>query len=545
MTLLSLLYFTGCPIDMDEAKETSSVAVTAVLIVDSSGNDLGDSSSLYTTESSNLYARVTPDDATNQTVIWSSDNTTVATVDSDGLVTALSDGIANIVVSTDDGSFTDTLELTVTTEIIEVTGIVITDTDGNDLGDYYTLYNTETVDLDTLILPTNATDQAVSWTSSDTDVATVSSEGVVEPVSSSGNVQITVTTVDGSKSDTINISVSTYTAVTDITYYLYVNDTQYTAGETATVAINDEIEFDVIMLPYEASNNDYTIEFSNDNLESQASSSSYTAYVDAVKEGSCTVTIRSEDNQDVSFSQDFIISSDTSGPSLDGMFFIDSDTIYAYYSELIDSSDLITSSYYSLILDPEDTATTVEISQIEDIDNPDSSEVYIHLTSPLSVGDLVELTVTDVKDIAGNTISTSYNTSWDKYDNIAEATYTPSLDVTIDTDQMIEIDGQLSISSSAIDASNALSNFNTVDMYLYIVEEGDTISLSTLLAWGDASNPTVYFLDPSTNESVTFSNGTYDIIVGSNYDVDGDFNTDDDQFSTFSDPISYTVTTGL
>ena len=47
---------------------------------------------------------VTPDDATDQTVTWSSDAESVATVDADGKVTAVALGTANITATANDGS---------------------------------------------------------------------------------------------------------------------------------------------------------------------------------------------------------------------------------------------------------------------------------------------------------------------------------------------------------------------------------------------------------------------------------------------------------
>jgi len=57
------------------------------------------------------------------------------------------------------------------------------------------------------VAPADATDKSVSWSSDDTDVATVSSAGVVHAVGA-GTATITVTTTDGGKTDTCEVTVS-------------------------------------------------------------------------------------------------------------------------------------------------------------------------------------------------------------------------------------------------------------------------------------------------------------------------------------------------
>lgn len=67
---------------------------------------------LSVNDTEQLTATVTPSDATNQNVTWSSDDTDVATVVA-GLVTAVAAGTATITVTTVDGNKTDTCEVTV------------------------------------------------------------------------------------------------------------------------------------------------------------------------------------------------------------------------------------------------------------------------------------------------------------------------------------------------------------------------------------------------------------------------------------------------
>lgn len=64
-------------------------------------------------ETSTLSTTISPANATDQSVSYSSDNTTIASVSQSGVVTATGAGIATITVTTTDGSFTDTCIVTV------------------------------------------------------------------------------------------------------------------------------------------------------------------------------------------------------------------------------------------------------------------------------------------------------------------------------------------------------------------------------------------------------------------------------------------------
>lgn len=98
-------YIYGAEIEVDYTP-AGPVAVTGVSLDQHSANvDLGDTLQLTET--------VTPANATDKSVTWSSSNTAVATVDSSGLVTAVSVGNATITVTTTDGGYTDTCAVTV------------------------------------------------------------------------------------------------------------------------------------------------------------------------------------------------------------------------------------------------------------------------------------------------------------------------------------------------------------------------------------------------------------------------------------------------
>ena len=96
-----------------------SIAISAPATVPVTGVSL-DQSALTLTEdgTAQLTATVEPANATNKGVTWSSDDETVATVDANGNVTAVGAGEATITVTTEDGGFTGTCEVTVTAKTV-------------------------------------------------------------------------------------------------------------------------------------------------------------------------------------------------------------------------------------------------------------------------------------------------------------------------------------------------------------------------------------------------------------------------------------------
>ncbi len=153
-------------------------------------------------ESVTLAATVSPSNASNKNVSWSSSNTNVAAVTSSGKVTGVNNGTAVITVITEDGGKTDTCVVTVSDDPgdVRVTGVDIDRSSVSlSVGDSITLKAT--------VSPSDATNKNVTWTSSDGSVATVNSSGTVKAVSV-GKATITVTTVDGQKTDTCTVTVS-------------------------------------------------------------------------------------------------------------------------------------------------------------------------------------------------------------------------------------------------------------------------------------------------------------------------------------------------
>lgn len=140
-----------------------------------------------------LTATVLPEDATDKSVTWSSSNESVATVSSNGLVTAKGEGEATITCTAGDGSgVTATCEVTVQPSTIYVSSITLNATEKN------LMIDDDPFQLVATILPSNATNKSVTWTSSDEAVAKVDAEGLVTPVDV-GDAIITCKANDGSE----------------------------------------------------------------------------------------------------------------------------------------------------------------------------------------------------------------------------------------------------------------------------------------------------------------------------------------------------------
>lgn len=157
--------------------------------------------------SAELKANVTPENATNKTVTWSSDNTAVATVDASGKVTAVAPGTATITVTTADGGKTANCTVTVTQPVNDVTLDKTT----------MDLFVGNGGTLTAKIQPDNASNKTVDWTTSNAGVATVDANGKVTAVGA-GKATITATAADGSEKKAaceVTVTAKTYTLTAD------------------------------------------------------------------------------------------------------------------------------------------------------------------------------------------------------------------------------------------------------------------------------------------------------------------------------------------
>lgn len=222
---------------------------------------------LYLNETTELTATVSPGNASNKGVTWSSSNSKV-TVDQNGNITAKSVGTATITAKAKDGSGKQgTCTVTVKAYVEAVT-----------LSGTNTIKIGETIKLTPTFTPSNASDKKLTWSSNNTGIATVDNNGNVKGIKA-GSVTITAAATDrGTKKGTFTITVKQ--PVTKITLN---GNTAMSSGDTLTITASVQ--------PSGASNKNINWT-SNDTSIATVSS---TGVVTAKKAGSVTITATAAD----------------------------------------------------------------------------------------------------------------------------------------------------------------------------------------------------------------------------------------------------------
>lgn len=222
-----------------------------------------------------LTATVSPTNADNKNVSWTSNNPTVANVDQNGLVTAYSAGNATITVTTEDGSKTATCTVTVTEPAapVAVTGVSLNKSTTS-------IYVGASETLTATVAPADATNKAVTWSSNNTSVASVNN-GVVTGVAI-GQATITAKTVDGNFTATCAVTVETAPIinVTGVTLNKTSLELQVGKNETLTATV----------APSNAANKNVTWSSSNSGVASVSN-----GLVTAIAAGTATITVTTED----------------------------------------------------------------------------------------------------------------------------------------------------------------------------------------------------------------------------------------------------------
>jgi uncharacterized protein YjdB len=221
-------------------------------------------------ETATLTATVAPANATNKSVAWTSSNPAIAAVSATGQVTAMAVGMATITATTADGGFTASCGVAVNP--VAVTGVSLNKTT-------LSLPVDETETLIVTIVPANATNKNVTWSSSDTAIATVYAPGLVKAVAV-GSATITVRTADGSKTASCSLTVIPV-AVTGVS--LNMDTLSLFAGEMETLTAT--------IAPANATNKNVTWDSSAPTIATV----SVTGQVTALAAGTATITVTTAD----------------------------------------------------------------------------------------------------------------------------------------------------------------------------------------------------------------------------------------------------------
>jgi len=207
-----------------------------------------------------LTATVSPSDASNKAVTWRSSDRTVATVSSSGVVTAKAAGTCTITATTSDGGKTATCAVTVASSTVSVTGVSVGVTE-------LSLAKGTSGSVSCTVSPSNATNKSVTWSSSDTSVATVSSSGLIT-AKAAGTCTVTVKTVDGNKTATVNVTVTETTHRVTVkvgaydSFKVYSPSSlagTYTSDRTFDVTAGDKVDIDWIKDPVVSEYPSYTV----------------------------------------------------------------------------------------------------------------------------------------------------------------------------------------------------------------------------------------------------------------------------------------------
>ena len=218
-----------------------------------------------------LTAMVSPSNATNRTVRWSSSDETVASA-VNGRVMAFKPGSTTVTVTTEDGGLTASCQVTVKSNVVNVENVSLSKTE-------LTLTEGEIATLTAVVSPSNATNKNVRWVSSNAAVASV--EGGKVTALKVGSATITVTTEDGGK--TANCQVSVNPKIVNVqSVSLNKSSITLTEGESTTLT--------AVVSPSNATNKNVRWSSSDASVASVVNGK-----VTALKAGSSTIKVTTED----------------------------------------------------------------------------------------------------------------------------------------------------------------------------------------------------------------------------------------------------------
>ena len=228
--------------------------------------------SLDVGESEKIVATITPNNATNKKITWSSSNSNVASVDVDGVILGKKKGNAIVTATTNDGSKIASLEVTVLEPIIHVSKITLNKSS-------LSLKVGASEKIVATITPSNATNREITWSSTNSSIASVDANGTIKGIAV-GTATITAKTSDGGKTDKITVTVIPI-AVTGI----QLNKT------SLSLSVGSSEKIIATITPGNATNKDVTWSSSNSSIASVDTNGT----IKGIATGTATITAKTND----------------------------------------------------------------------------------------------------------------------------------------------------------------------------------------------------------------------------------------------------------
>ena len=254
--------------DLTSTKPAAPVAVSSVGLNSTS-------ITLKNIRNYKLTATVSPSNASNKTITWTSSNGNVAKVDQNGNVTAVNEGTATITARSNNGKTTTCKVTVINPASVAVSSVGLNSTS-------ITLKNIRNYKLTATVSPSNASNKTITWTSSNSNIAKVDQNGNVTAVNE-GTATITARSNNG-KTTTCKVTVINPASVAVSSVGLK-SSTTIVKGKTEKLTAT--------VSPSNASNKAVTWTSSNSNVARVDANGNVTA----VNAGTATITAKSNNGK--------------------------------------------------------------------------------------------------------------------------------------------------------------------------------------------------------------------------------------------------------
>ncbi len=246
----------------DTGKTASLIVVVTKAVTSVSLNKTTTTININKTEK--IVATVSPSDATDKTVTWTSSDTKIVTVNN-GTITGIKEGTATVSATTKDGNKVAKITVHVVKPTVGVKSITLNKTKTS-------IKAGSSEKIEATISPSDATNKSITWTSSDENIAIVNDGLVIGK--KEGTVTITAVTNDGDKVASVDVTISEV-AIENIK--LNLNEVELLVG--------DNYEASVKITPDNASNKTINWISSDDSIASVNN-----GMITAIKSGTATIT---------------------------------------------------------------------------------------------------------------------------------------------------------------------------------------------------------------------------------------------------------------